>query len=211
MRNLWLLMRSHDMWKRNQRFQNKQWTVPGDGRRPERNVAWLCNPVPLLCPLQDLKERIRDWQRQCWSKARTRLSASSLWPLWETGTKVSIYLSLVVRMRDDNCWFWARKNFAFVFKPGDNPNKPINPLVTGAFGAIAGAASVFGNTPLDVIKTRMQVGIRIRNVEDYDGNDVLIKAIHKDLRLCLLFFKRCPLNHRNHLTAALQYLASQRS
>ncbi|XP_061673807.1 LOW QUALITY PROTEIN: tricarboxylate transport protein B, mitochondrial [Syngnathoides biaculeatus] len=39
---------------------------------------------------------------------------------------------------------------------GNDPNKSINPFVTGAFGAIAGAASVFGNTPLDVIKTRMQ-------------------------------------------------------
>uniref|UniRef100_UPI00398F13C2 tricarboxylate transport protein, mitochondrial-like n=1 Tax=Pristiophorus japonicus TaxID=55135 RepID=UPI00398F13C2 len=39
---------------------------------------------------------------------------------------------------------------------GNDPGKSINPFVTAAFGASAGAASVFGNTPLDVVKTRMQ-------------------------------------------------------
>ncbi|VDQ14080.1 unnamed protein product [Trichobilharzia regenti] len=34
---------------------------------------------------------------------------------------------------------------------------PVPKLLTGLFGIVAGAASVYGNTPLDVIKTRMQV------------------------------------------------------
>ncbi len=36
------------------------------------------------------------------------------------------------------------------------PNAPVPIMITGVFGLIAGAASVFGNTPLDVVKTRMQ-------------------------------------------------------
>ncbi|XP_078062110.1 tricarboxylate transport protein, mitochondrial-like [Mustelus asterias] len=39
---------------------------------------------------------------------------------------------------------------------GDDLNKQINPFITATFGVTAGAASVFGNTPLDVVKTRMQ-------------------------------------------------------
>ena len=40
---------------------------------------------------------------------------------------------------------------------GDDLNKDIGSLWTFCIGGIAGAASVFGNTPVDVVKTRMQV------------------------------------------------------
>lgn len=40
---------------------------------------------------------------------------------------------------------------------GDKQNNmPVPKLLTGLFGAFAGACSVFGNTPIDVVKTRMQ-------------------------------------------------------
>jgi solute carrier family 25 citrate transporter 1 len=50
---------------------------------------------------------------------------------------------------------------------GDDKNKPVPKLMTGLFGATAGAASVLGNTPLDVIKTRMQVGAITQNVVNF--------------------------------------------
>lgn len=39
---------------------------------------------------------------------------------------------------------------------GNDRSKPVPKMIVGAFGAFAGACSVFGNTPLDVVKTRMQ-------------------------------------------------------
>lgn len=39
---------------------------------------------------------------------------------------------------------------------GGDPNAHVPKLMVGLFGAVAGAASVFGNTPIDVVKTRMQ-------------------------------------------------------
>lgn len=44
---------------------------------------------------------------------------------------------------------------------GGDPKAHVPKLLVGTFGAIAGAASVFGNTPIDVVKTRMQVHTKI--------------------------------------------------
>jgi len=47
----------------------------------------------------------------------------------------------------ETCKDWYRK--------GD-PSAPVPKLIVGLFGGLAGACSVLGNTPLDVVKTRMQ-------------------------------------------------------
>lgn len=52
--------------------------------------------------------------------------------------------------------FFVMETLKDWYRAGDS-KKPVPKLVVGAFGAIAGAASVFGNTPIDVVKTRMQV------------------------------------------------------
>lgn len=51
--------------------------------------------------------------------------------------------------------FYVMETLKDWWRAGD-PNKPVNKVVVGGFGAVAGAASVFGNTPIDVVKTRMQ-------------------------------------------------------
>ncbi|KAK7863545.1 hypothetical protein R5R35_011172 [Gryllus longicercus] len=51
--------------------------------------------------------------------------------------------------------FFVMETLKDWYRDGD-PTKPVPKPIVGAFGAVAGAASVFGNTPIDVVKTRMQ-------------------------------------------------------
>jgi len=51
--------------------------------------------------------------------------------------------------------FYVMETLKDKYRGGD-PNKSVPKLIVGLMGGIAGAASVLGNTPLDVVKTRMQ-------------------------------------------------------
>jgi len=51
--------------------------------------------------------------------------------------------------------FYVMESLKDWYREGD-PKKPVPKLIVGLMGGFAGACSVFGNTPLDVIKTRMQ-------------------------------------------------------
>jgi len=51
--------------------------------------------------------------------------------------------------------FYVMETLKMWYKGGDS-SKPIPKVIVGLFGGFAGACSVIGNTPLDVVKTRMQ-------------------------------------------------------
>lgn len=52
--------------------------------------------------------------------------------------------------------FFVYSTLKKYFQKGDNA-KDIGAAKTFLSGGLAGAASVFGNTPIDVVKTRLQV------------------------------------------------------
>ncbi|XP_074640217.1 putative tricarboxylate transport protein, mitochondrial [Tubulanus polymorphus] len=51
--------------------------------------------------------------------------------------------------------FFVVESLKDMYKGGD-PNAIVPKPITGLFGAVAGACSVYGNNPIDVIKTRLQ-------------------------------------------------------
>ena len=75
---------------------------------------------------------------------------------------------------------------------GGDPNKKVPKLIVGLMGGFAGACSVFGNTPIDVVKTRMQ-GIeasRYKNTLDCARQIMLNegpKAFYKGTNLLAIF------------------------
>lgn len=86
------------------------------------------------------------------------------------------YLPTLLKQSTNQMIRFAVLNTLKNWYKGDDPDKKVPIWVVGLFGAVAGAASVFGNTPIDVIKTKMQ-GLEAHK---YSGSLDCIKKTFKE-------------------------------
>ncbi|XP_009279258.1 PREDICTED: tricarboxylate transport protein, mitochondrial [Aptenodytes forsteri] len=119
--------------------------------------AGVAEAVVVVCPMETIKVKfIHD---QCSPKPKYRGFFHGVREIVREqglkGTYQGLTATVLKQGSNQAIRFFVMTSLKNWYK-GDNPNKVINPFVTGVFGALAGAASVFGNTPLDVVKTRMQ-------------------------------------------------------
>ena len=87
------------------------------------------------------------------------------------GTYQGVTATIMKQGSNQAIRFYVMETCKDWYRGGDS-KKPVPKLVVGAFGAVAGAASVFGNTPIDVVKTRMQV--RLLPIHNLFSNQQLL-------------------------------------
>ncbi|KAM6985690.1 tricarboxylate transport protein A, mitochondrial isoform 2-T2 [Aplochiton taeniatus] len=120
--------------------------------------AGIAEAIVVVCPMETLKVKlIHD---QCSLQPRYRGFFHGVREIIRDqgvrGTYQGLTATVLKQGSNQAIRFYVMNSLRNWYK-GDDPKAQMNPVVTAIFGATAGAASVFGNTPLDVVKTRMQV------------------------------------------------------
>uniref|UniRef100_A0A8C6Q312 Solute carrier family 25 member 1a n=1 Tax=Nothobranchius furzeri TaxID=105023 RepID=A0A8C6Q312_NOTFU len=120
--------------------------------------AGVAEAVLIVCPMETLKVKlIHD---QCSLRPRYRGFFHGVSEIVREqglrGTYQGLTPTVLKQGSNQAIRFYVMTSLRNWYK-GDDPRREMHPIVTAMFGATAGAASVFGNTPLDVVKTRMQV------------------------------------------------------
>ncbi|XP_033955151.1 tricarboxylate transport protein A, mitochondrial [Pseudochaenichthys georgianus] len=119
--------------------------------------AGITEAIVVVCPMETLKVKmIHD---QCSLRPRYRGFFHGISEIIREqgvrGTYQGLTATVLKQGSNQAIRFYVMNLLRNWYK-GDDPSRDMHPFITAIFGATAGAASVFGNTPLDVVKTRMQ-------------------------------------------------------
>uniref|UniRef100_A0A8D8XW67 Citrate transport protein n=1 Tax=Cacopsylla melanoneura TaxID=428564 RepID=A0A8D8XW67_9HEMI len=119
--------------------------------------AGIAEAILAVTPMETVKVKFINDQRSANPRFKGFFHGTSL-IIKEEGFK-GVYqgLSATIMKQGSNqaIRFFVMETMKDAYRGGDN-NAHVPKYLVGIFGAVAGAASVFGNTPLDVVKTRMQ-------------------------------------------------------
>ena len=119
--------------------------------------AGVCEAIIAVTPMETIKVKFINDQRS--ANPKFKGFAHGVGAIIKQEGIVGIYKGLgptILKQGSNQAMrFYVMESFRELYK-GDDKTKPVPKLVVGAFGVVAGAVSVFGNTPIDVIKTRMQ-------------------------------------------------------
>ncbi|XP_031568715.1 tricarboxylate transport protein, mitochondrial-like [Actinia tenebrosa] len=119
--------------------------------------AGVSEAIIIVCPMETVKVKFIHDQTQSnpkykgfFSGVRTILKTEGF-----SGVYKGVTATVIKQGTNQMIRFFVYSNLKSWLQGGD-PRKDIGSIKTFIIGGIAGAASVFGNTPVDVVKTRMQ-------------------------------------------------------
>lgn len=119
--------------------------------------AGVAEAVVIVCPMETVKVKFIHDQTQ--PNPRFKGFFSGVATIVKTEGLGGVYKGLTATVikqgTNQMIRFFVYTNLKSYLQDGD-PSKDIGSIKTFFIGGIAGAASVFGNTPVDVVKTRMQ-------------------------------------------------------
>ncbi|KAL2738856.1 hypothetical protein V1478_001422 [Vespula squamosa] len=119
--------------------------------------AGVCEAVLVVTPMETIKVKFINDQRSPNPKFKGFFHGVRL-IVKEYGFKgvyQGVMPTILKQGSNQAIRFFVMETLKDWYKGGDD-TKNVPKVVVGTFGACAGAASVFGNTPIDVVKTRMQ-------------------------------------------------------
>lgn len=144
-----------------EQFKNMKMDEKGNLKPVDRMLcglgAGVCEAILAVTPMETVKVKFINDQRSANPKykglfhgVRSIVAEQGL-----MGCYQGLSATIMKQGSNQAIRFFVMESLKDWYRGGD-PDKKVPKLIVGLMGGFAGACSVFGNTPLDVVKTRMQ-------------------------------------------------------